>query len=226
MTTALSILNRAAEIIGYKDPDEALSGADSSNFLDVLNSMVDAWKTDALFVYAMSMLVQTVGGNPVSIGPSATVDTARPIRIPPGGFFRSGSTDYGFSMVTLDQYNAWIAKTISTPWPKFCYYEATLPTGNLYFYPEIAATAELHLPIEMRIEEFDDLVTDYTLAPGARAALEYSLAEELSPGRRPLDPIVQRLAMKYRRTIENYTPGLLNNGFEPRQGNILTGWSA
>lgn len=224
MVAALSIINRSAEIIGYKDPDEVLSGNDADNFLGVLNSMVDGWATDSLFVYAKTTLAATVSGNPVTIGPGQAVDTPRPLRIPEGGFFRSGSTDYGFQMVGYEQYQAWITKTTSSPWPLYCFYEAGLPTGRLYFYPALASSGELHLPVEQRLTEFADLATDYTLAPGVKVALEYSLAEELAPGRRPLDVNTARLAMKYRRGIENFTAPLLDTGFERVQGNILAGW--
>lgn len=224
MTTAQSIVNRSAEIIGYKDPDESLSSADSTNFFGVLGSMVDAWALDQLFIYARTMLTQSVSGNPITIGPSATINTARPNRIADGGFIRSGSTDYAFEVIGFEQYQAFRTKTTSSSFPRYCYYEATMPAGSLYFFPALASTCELHLPIEQRLTAFADLTTDYTLAPGYRAALEYSLAEELSPGRRPLDANVVRLAMKYRRNIENYLPGVMSTGFERKTGNILAGW--
>lgn len=224
MTTAQSIVNRSAEIIGYKDPDESLSTTDSTNFLGVLNSMVDAWALDQLFIYATTMLTQSVSGNPIAIGPSATINTPRPERLPEGGFFRSGSTDYGFESIDFEQYQAVLSKSTSSAYPRYCYYEATLPTGSLYFFPALSGTGELHLPIEQRLSAFADLATDYTLAPGFLAALNYSLAEELCPGRRALDPGVVRLAMKYRRNIENYQPGVMSTGFERKTGNILAGW--
>lgn len=226
MTTALSILNRAAEIIGYKDPDEALSGNEAANFLGVLNSMVDSWSLNRLFVYAVTELVQSVSGNPVTIGTGATLNTPRPIAIPGGGFFREGSTDYRFEMVDREQYAAFSDKASTATRPQFCYYEPSLPTGKLYFYPALAGSTELHLPAEQRLAQFAALSTDYTLAPGCKGALEYSLAEELAPGRRPLDPNVVRLAAKYRMAIERFDPPMLETGFErPQCGNILTGWN-
>lgn len=224
MTTALSLINRAAEIIGYKDADEQLGGTDTANFLGVLNSMVDAWKANALFVYAGTMITQTVSGDPITIGPGATINTVRPVRIPPGGFFRSGSTDYGFEMIDFQQYQAWLQKTVSTPWPRFCYYEPTLPTGSLYFYPVLAASGELHLPLERRVDRFANVSTDYDLAPGFEDALQLSLAERLCLGRRPVSPDLKEAARSARRLIERFEPGLLRNGLEPAQGNILTGW--
>ena len=226
MPTAPAIVNRAAEIIGYKDPDETLGSADSTNFLGVLNSMVDGWALNRLFVHAVSEIAQTVSGNPIAIGPSATIDTPRPIRIPSGGFFRSGEVDYGFEMVTREQYDAFAQKATDSPYPRYCYYEALLPTGNLYFYPALSGSGELHLPVEQRLAQFADLTTDYTLAPGFRAALEYSLAEALTPGRRTMDPQVQRLAALKRAAVETFDPPMLTTGFERSGGNILAGWES
>lgn len=221
MTTAAAIIDRAAEINGYKDPGEPLSGDETTSFLAVLNSMVDAWTADPLYVYAATMLTQTISGNPVTIGDGATLDTPRPVRIPAGGFFRSGSNDYAFEVITREQYDAFMVKSISTPWPRYCYYEPGVAMGSLYFFPALAATGELHLPIEQRLIEFADLTTDYVLMPGARAALEYSLAEEL-PGK--VTQKIERLAMKYRRAIEHFEAPILTTGMDRMHGNILAGW--
>jgi hypothetical protein len=229
VTKALAIVNRAAEIIGYKDPDEALSSAEQTSFLAALNSMIDAWRLDSLYVYAVSEVVQSVSGNPITVGPAGTGNlliAERPVRIPRGGFFRNGSIDYPFDMITREQYTAWSVKTIATPWPKFGYYEATEPNGALYLYPALSGSGELHLPIEQRLAQFADInTTDYTLANGVQNALEFSLAEQLAPGRRPLDPNVARMAANARRRIERFVPGVLSTGFEHNTGNILSGWN-
>lgn len=224
MTTALQLVNRAAEIIGYKDPDENLTTTEQTNFLGVLNSMVDSWATQPLYVYAVTEIVQSVSGNPIAIGAGATLNTPRPIRVPPGGFFRVGALDYMFEPITREQYEDFKLKSNAQPFPRYCYYEATIPTGNLYFYPALSGTAELHLPIEQRLTAFADLNTDYTLAPGYRGALEFSLAEEIAVGRRPADPQIQRLALRHRAAIESFDPPTLTTGFERSGGNILTGW--
>lgn len=102
---ALSIINRAFELIGYKDPDEALSGNEAQAGLDALNSLVDAWNAQPLFA------------------------------------------------------------------------------------------------LWQPISSFDDLTTEHNLAPGFRKALEYSLAEDLAPGRRALDPATAKAAFLARRAI-------------------------
>jgi hypothetical protein len=81
MTTALQIINRASEIIGYKDPDETLSGNDSANFLAVLNDLVDSWNTQRHYIVTVTETTASVSSSPVSIGSGQTVDVTRPIRI-------------------------------------------------------------------------------------------------------------------------------------------------
>lgn len=225
MTTALQLMNRAADLIGYKDFDEPLTGADTDNFLSVLNSMIDAWKTDNLLVYANTYEVVTVSTNPVTIGTGAMVDVARPTQILQGGFFRIGNIDYAFDMIEREQYMDFAMKGIPAPWPRYCYYEPALPTGNLYFYPALSGAAELHIPIMQQVQEFVDIATDYDLAPGFRRAIEYSLAQEIAPGFVELSDKFNRMAENARRAIERFeVPMLVTDLSQPRYGNILTGW--
>jgi len=226
MTTANVLVTRAYDLIGYKDPSEALSGADASAGLDALNSMVDAWAVNALYVYATTYVTQSVSGQSVTIGPGATINITRPVRVPAGGFFRSGDIDYSFEMIGRVQYEAFVLKSIDSPWPRFAYYEPSSPAGTLYFYPAVAATGELHLPVEQRITEFANLTTDYTLPPGYRAALEYSLAEELAPGKVDLSPVVAQKAFNYRRNITRFESPILSSGLERSMGNVLSGWES
>jgi len=210
MTQALAIINRAYDLIGYKDPDEPLTGSDSQSGLDALNSMIDAWQGMPLYVYAVEYLVQTVSGDPITIGTGGTLNTERPVSIPNGGFVRAGGIDYGFTMIDREAWASISLKSLNTPWPSFCYYEPALPLGNLYFYPQMV-DMELHLPLPKRVSQFDDLQTDYTLEKGYRIALEYSLAEELAPGKTTLEPIIVRKAAQYRKAIQRSEIPLLNS---------------
>ncbi len=209
MTTALAIINRAYDLIGYKDPDEPLTGSDSQSGLDALNSMIDAWQGMPLYVYAVEYLVQTVSGDPITIGTGGALNTERPVSITNGGFVRAGGIDYGFTMIDREAWASISLKSLNTPWPSFCYYEPALPLGNLYFYPQMV-DMELHLPLPKRVSQFDDLQTDYTLEKGYRIALEYSLAEELAPGKTTVEPIIVRKAAQYRKAIQRSEIPLLN----------------
>lgn len=202
MTTALQVINRAAEIVGFKDPDETLNGNDSSNFLGVLNSMLDSWNTQRLYIVAVATVSASVSASPATIGSGATFNVTRPVRLEDGCTVRSGNVDYPLDVIERSEYMIIPDKTTSSQLPSQVYYEPTLTTGNLYFYPVPSAAVTVRLQVQTQLTEFADLSTDYALAPGYKKALEYSLAEELAPGRRPLDAQTVRQAMIARRAIK------------------------
>ena len=207
MTKATAIINRAAEIIGYKDPDESLSSADSTNFLTVLNDMLDGWNTQRLFIIAVSEVSQSVTGLPITIGLTGTINVARPIRMQDGAYVRVNSVDTPIQWIERTEYEAIPSKTQAGT-PVLGYYEPSMPLGKIYLYPYPSSAVTLVLPLQTQLTEFADLAsTDYTLAPGYRKALAYSLAEELAPGRRELSRDVQRIAAMARKAIRrsNYS---------------------
>jgi hypothetical protein len=201
MTTALSIINRAAEIIGYKDPNEDLDGDDAQNFLGVLNSMVDTWNASPLFIVSVAEVTQSVSGLPITIGPTGTIVRARPTRMEAGAFIRLNDADYNITWVERVEYDSIIQKNQAGNLACYGYYEPSLPDGKIYLWPYPQTAVELHLQLQVMLTEFADLATDYTLAPGYKRALEYSLAEELAPGRRPLPQDAQRIANVARKAI-------------------------
>lgn len=201
MTTSLQIINRAAEIIGYKDPDETLGGTDSANFLDVLNALVDSWNTQRLFIVSVSEVVANVSGVSATVGAGMTFDTPRPVRLEDGGFSRLNGVDYPLTVIDRVAYEAIALKTVASSFPQYAFYDATLPAGTVYFYPAPSAAVSVHLPFQVQLSEFADLETEYDLAPGYRRALELTLAEELAPGRGNIQPATMRQAQNARRAI-------------------------
>lgn len=202
MTTAASIIDRAAELIGYKDPDEALGGNDAQNFLGVLNDMLDGWNTDRLYIVNTVEVVATVSGASATIGPGKTFNVTRPVRIEAGSFSRMNNFDYPLEFKTVEEWAAIPNKAVTGTFPIKARYDEALPTGTVYFWPVMTASVEIHLQVASQLTEFADLSTDYNLAQGYRKALQYSLAEELAPGRRPLDPKIAATAASARRRIK------------------------
>lgn len=226
MTTALQIINRAAELVGYKDPDETLNANDSANFLAVLNDMVGTWNTHRLYVPASQTVSASVSASPVSIGTSQTLNTTRPIRIE-GGWIRENSVDYPLEWITSAEYDAIPDKTDTSTLPTKAYYSPSVPSGAIYLWPAPSAAISLYVRVATMLTEFAALATDYDLAPGYKRALEYSLAEELAPGRRPLNPDIARHAYNARRSIKtaNWEPVLLEDSGVPERAtfNVVTG---
>lgn len=227
MTTALQIINRAAELILYKDPDESLSGNDSASFLDVLNGLVGDWNTKRMYIPATTTVSASVSASPVSVGDGQTLNTPRPVRIE-GGWIRQGGIDCPIEKwLTSAEYDAIADKSATGTLPTQAYYQPSLPSGAIYLWPVPSASATLFIRVMSQLSEFADLATDYDLAPGYKRALEYSLAEELAPGRRPLDPQILRIATNARRSLKvaNYEPVKLEGSDVAGRAsfNIVTG---
>lgn len=224
MTTALSIITRATEITGYKDPGEPLSGDDAEQFRAVLNSLVDAWNTSRLYVVTTVTVSASVVASPVAIGASQTLDTARPIRIE-DGFVTYGGVDYPLDWITSAEYDAIPSKALASFVPTKAFYQPGLPTGSIYLWPVPNGSMTLSVRVMTQLTEFADLATDYTLAPGYKRALEYSLAEELFPNR--ISQKIAQLAFGARQAIKkvNHEPLQLESSGVPCRDhfNILTG---
>lgn len=213
MTTALSIIDRAFELIGYKDPDETLSGAESQVGLAVLNSMLDGWNTQRLFIVTTQDVSQSVSGLPITIGVGGTINVTRPVRMEQGAFVRQSNADYPITWLTSGEYQSIILKSTTSNLPCYGYYEPAVPLGKIYLWPSPSAAVELHLQVMTQLVEFADLATDYNLAPGYRKALQFSLAEELAPGRRPLEARIERSAANARRAIRRTNVEVPQMGF-------------
>lgn len=225
MTTALTIINRAYSLLGYKAAGEALSGEDTAYALDALNAMIDGWNTQRMFIVSVENVVGTVSAATAGVGPGLTFDTVRPVTAEVGAFSRVNGIDYDIEWIDRETYAGISLKTVSSSFPQYAYYDNSLPTGVVYFYPVPSAPVEIHIPFQVQLSAFADIATQYTLAPGYQKALEYSLAEELAPGVKPIDPLLMRLAANARRAIRrsNVEVPLLNVMPENARFNIYSG---
>lgn len=225
MTKALDIIERAYSLLGFKAAGEPLSGDDAEYALNALNSMVDGWNTQINFLTAITDVVATVSGISATVGTGQTFNTTRPTFIADGAFARLNGVDYTMEQISREQYNDIAVKTITSSFPQYFYYESDLSGPRVFFYPAPVAAVEIHLPCAQYLSEFADLATDYLVAPGYRKALEYSLAEELAPGVKPLDPLIVRTAFNARRAIRrsNVNVPLLDAGFSGVRFNIYSG---
>lgn len=215
MTAALDIINRAYSLIGFKAAGEAISGDDAEYALDALNAMVDGWNTQTNFLTDIKEVVASVTGISASIGVGLAFNTVRPTMISEGCFSRLNGVDYPLTQISREEYNAIGVKAITGSFPQYFFYDADLRAPTVYFFPVPVAAVEVHLQCGQYLAEFADLSTDYLIAPGYRKALQYSLAEELAPGVKQLDPLIVRNAANARRAIRrtNVNVPLLDLGF-------------
>ena len=201
MTTALSIIDRAYTLLGFKAAGEPLSAEDADFGLTSLNELIDAWNTQTLYIYTISELVVTASGLPITIGPGQTFDTPRPVRLPGGSFARISGIDYPITWIGLEQYESIPLKSTASTIPIYGFYDGGSPTGTLSFWPYQSTATEYHVQVESQLSEWPSLSSIVTLTPGYRRALTYTLAVELAPGvREPTMSLVNN-ALNARRAI-------------------------
>ena len=225
MTTAADIIDRAYSLLGFKAAGEPLSGDDADYALGVLNGMIDSWNTQRLFIVTVNEVVATTSGQTATIGPGMTFNTDRPVDVENGAFSRLAGIDYSIEWIDRVTYERIPFKTVAASFPQYAYYDAEYPTGTIYFYPVPTTSLEIHIPCQVQLLTFATLATDVFLVPGYKRALEYSLAEELAPGLRPLDPQIARGAHLARRAIRrtNVDVPLLNADLRNVRFNIYSG---
>lgn len=225
MANALQIIDRAYALLGYKAAGEALSSADAEYALEALNAMLDGWNTQRMCIVSVNEVVGTVSAVSATVGPGLTFDTPRPVAVEDTSFTRIGSLDYPVKWIDRETYEAISLKTVQSTFPQYAYYDANMPTANIYFYPVPNAPVEFHLALQVQLSEFADLTTDYPLAPGYLKALQYSLAEELAPGVKEVPLSVVRTAQNARRAIRrtNVDVAQLDSGIINARFNIYTG---
>jgi hypothetical protein len=196
---AADIILNAANMAGIQAIGDTTEGTYSIYALGRLNSLLDSWQVDELYIPFTTEVVQTVTGSPVTIGTGQTINVALPRFILDTSFFRLSNTDYPLQWVDQATFNC-IANKSATGTPTLAYYDAQFPVGNVYFYPK-PQSLEAHLQINAALPQFADLTTDYDIGKGYQMALECSLAELLCVGVREVPVELARQAIRARRIL-------------------------
>jgi hypothetical protein len=213
MTTARELVESALSTIGVKQIGQSVDPEIAQLGLTRLNDMLDAWVAESLYSFSTAEYVGRATAASVTLGPTGTIVVPFvPLRLE-NVFVRVGNLDYPVALVNYEQFAALSLKSLVGPWPSVGYYDGS---GTLALYP-VPSSVELHAGVYERLSQFASLNTDYALRPGTRRALSLSLAEDLSNDMgRPLDPNVERLALRARRILKR------NNHVTPQLGAAYT----
>jgi hypothetical protein len=199
MKAADLILN-AANMAGIQAIGDTMEGTYSIYALGRLNSLLDSWQADNLYIPYIAEVSQVITGSPVTIGAGQTINVALPRFIRDTSFIRISNTDYPLQIVDESTFNAIVNKSAGGT-PTLVYYDEKFPVGNLYFYPK-PTSLEVHLQIDAAFPIFADLTTDYEIGKGYQLALELSLAELLCVGVREVPAELSRQAIRSRRVLK------------------------
>lgn len=183
MTTAIDIITRSMRLLGVYSIGEAPSAEESNDGLTALNSMLDSWAGQSLFVFAKSVDVITLAANvpSITVGPSGTTITPRPVNILASSYIDYQGVSYPMVIDTLADYNLLPVKTLTTGIPNQLWALNTMPNITVSLWPVPSATMTLNLWSNKLIQSFASLTDTLVLPPGYERALAFSLAEEIAP---------------------------------------------
>lgn len=201
--TATKIIEEALSLLGVLALGERADGDVLVDALDFLNNMIESWSMDDMNIVTIQHQILSCppGTAYITIGPGGMINVDRPTQVENGAFFRISTLDYHMQKINRLDYDAIVNKNVQATYPSVYYYDANLPLAKVFIWPLLAGTGELHLPIFTVLQQFADLTTAYTLPPGYKRAIMYSLAEEMGPTYRTVTDDIRRIASKSRMQI-------------------------
>lgn len=214
MPTANDYIKRALKLINVLAVGETPDAEDSNDSFTVLNAMLGLWNTEKLLVYQFQDETHTlvVGTLSYSIGPSATIDTVRPVRIEGGYTVSSDNYTVGLDIINKDDYDGIRVKTTGGI-PRKLFYDPGFTTGTIYLYPSPSEARTLHIKTWKPFTQFATLTTNISLPPGFDQLLVYNLAVLLAAEFNvPLRQDVLQIALDTKSKIET-----VNNYYQKRK---------
>ncbi len=190
---ASELIAEAFDDLGIKSVGETMAAADALDALRRLNGCIDTLNLSPNWLLTESRSVfDLVAGkgtpaNPYLLGPDVTGTNfvaARPVWVTHFGLLLNSPAppvEIRLTPFTDAAYQAIAIKTLGSTQPTGVYYNATQPAASIYLYPiPTSALNDLVIYALVAVPTFADLTTVYTLAPGYREALHYSLAKRLA----------------------------------------------
>lgn len=215
MATALSIMTRAMRLAGVIGKGEPLDSDEAADGLAALNTMLDSWQLERLFVYQVVQGSYTWPSATTSrtIGSSGNFTDQRPVKIDSAFIVDSNSQWYPLNVLQdRTEYDSIVTKTTQSTLPQYLFMDSAYPLGVIYLYPVPSASLTLKLNTWQTLQSFAALTTSLSLPPGYQRAIEYSLAEEYGPEFGVKIPQkVEQIAVKARANIKSLNrPSLIS----------------
>jgi len=242
-TTALNIISRAASMVGVKIIGQDLSSNEQSDYLALLNDMIESWANDNFLLYRRVEDTETltVGTASYTIGPSGAISTTRPQVIKEAFIRDSSNDDHPVEILPIDQY--WDIRSKGTTGRPFeLYYDPGFKEdvlrGTIYLYYTPDAAETLHLESLKELGSFAATDTSVVLPPGYNLALWTNLAifigrvrgkkitaDMMEIAKNSMN-VIKRRNIKHLLKNTRLEVAELNSPSASRsRGNISTGWS-
>lgn len=183
MTTALDIIKRSMRLIGVYALGEEPTAVEAADGLYALNTLVQSMGNESLLIFAPTMdeIAISASQQTVTLGPTGSTVTDRPIKFLDSSYVNIGDISYPLTIETTTDYNLIANKSQSAGIPSVVYAVMTVPDVTVYLWPLLGQDATLFLASQKRLANFPTLTTVVSLPDGYERMLAFCLAAEIAP---------------------------------------------
>ena len=188
-TTPSEIVRFSLKAAGILGVGQSALAEDYSDAFDTLNDMMAHWQKQRWLVYHLiDVWAATTGAVSYTVGPGMDFNTIRQDRIE-AAFFRQtisappNQVDFPLEVLeSREDYNQIRLKSLSTPLPRWIWFDPGWPTGTVYPWPIAPAGAgQVHISFKAPLGPFTSYTQDLNLPPEYREALWSNLTVRLAP---------------------------------------------
>ena len=207
MATAITMITRAMRLGRILRKGETPDDDEATDGLEALNTMLDSWRLDRLFVY---QIVQgsyswASGVTSKTIGSGGDISATRPVRIQSAYCTDSNSNWYEVYVATMrEEYDSLVDKTVTGSVPRLLFMDPAFPLATIYLYPVPSAAITLKLNTWQTLQSFSALTTELALPPGYQRAIEFNLAIEFGAEfKKDIPDSVKAIAVQAKAAVKN-----------------------
>lgn len=168
-------------MLGVLSKGESLDPPDAQDGLTALNALMGTLtNTPMVFAPTLDTIPLSAGVSSITVGPSGTTITGRPLKVLDESYIDNGTTTYPLRVYTDQQYSDILVKT-TTGTPEGVWPLMNMPDVQLTFWPVPIGGLTLKLWSIKALSTFPGLTTAVRLPEGYEDLLALELAEALAP---------------------------------------------
>ncbi len=219
MATGNSLVTDTLSRIQYLPSGGTDTATELSDGVAEINRMLGGWNAEMgpIFAETLDSLTWTGGNASMTIGVSGDFNVARPQKILGAQYRDAANVDYTMTLITHQEYQATVVKTIQTTIPAYLAYNGTFSSaqGTLFIWPVPSASFTFRLNSLKPIADLTGAGT-VTLPPGWEDAIIMNLAIRLADVYgAEVTPMMLQMAIEAKRAIVESSLQFQNGHMDP-----------
>jgi len=200
MAYVSTMILRSMRLTGEKTRGATLTTAEQAETLDEFNTFLEALSIERLMCYTVTQdsYLLTASTATYTIGPGATINTARPTKLVDPCWVRDSSAyDYPLTIIPIETYGRLTDKSSAATIPTHIYYDAgfsATSTASLTVYPAPSVGLTLYIHSLKQFTSVSTQSVNLALPQGYKLFLESNFAVHLAAGLTPISAELAKIA--------------------------------